>query len=48
MTRWPLQDMLGADLLAAAARRIEADYGPAGDVGGDPTGPCGSASTASR
>ena len=25
MTRWPLQEMLGADLLAAAARRIEAD-----------------------
>ena len=24
MTRWPLQDMLGADLVAAAARRIEA------------------------
>jgi len=27
MTRWPLQEMLGADLLAAAARRIEADTG---------------------
>ena len=27
MTRWPLQEMLGADLLAAAARRIEADCG---------------------
>ncbi len=28
-TRWPLQDMLGADLLAAARRRIEADLGRA-------------------
>ena len=27
ITRWPLQEMLGADLLAAAARRIEADTG---------------------
>jgi DNA polymerase-3 subunit epsilon len=27
-TRWPLEDMLGADLVAAAARRIEADGGP--------------------
>jgi DNA polymerase-3 subunit epsilon len=27
MTRWPLQDMLGADLLDAARRRIEADHG---------------------
>ena len=27
MTRWPLQEMLGADLLAAAAQRIEADTG---------------------
>jgi DNA polymerase III subunit epsilon len=26
-TRWPLQEMLGADLVAAAARRIEADTG---------------------
>ena len=26
-TRWPLEDMLGADLLAAAARRIEAQLG---------------------
>ena len=26
-TRWPLEDMLGADLVAAAARRIEAQYG---------------------
>ena len=26
-TRWPLEDMLGADLLAAAARRIEAQCG---------------------
>ena len=26
-TRWPLEDMLGADLLAAACRRIEAEYG---------------------
>ncbi|WP_018633861.1 3'-5' exonuclease [Neomegalonema perideroedes] len=25
--RWPLQDMLGADLLSAAARRIEAEHG---------------------
>lgn len=25
VTRWPLQDMLGADLIRAAARRIEAD-----------------------
>ena len=31
MTRWPLQDMLGADLVTAAAqRRIEADARPAG------------------
>jgi DNA polymerase III subunit epsilon len=27
MTRWPLQEMLGADLLEAAAQRIEADTG---------------------
>ncbi len=27
MTRWPLQEMLGADLLAAAERQIEADLG---------------------
>ena len=27
MTRWPLQEMLGAHLLAAAAQRIEADTG---------------------
>jgi DNA polymerase-3 subunit epsilon len=27
-TRWPLEDMLGADLVAAAARRIEAEGGP--------------------
>ena len=27
ITRWPLQEMLGVDLLAAAARRIEADTG---------------------
>ncbi len=27
--RWPLQDMQGADLLAAAARRIAADHGAA-------------------
>jgi DNA polymerase-3 subunit epsilon len=27
MTRWPLQDMRGADLLDAARRRIEADHG---------------------
>ncbi len=26
-TRWPLEDMLGADLLAAACRRIEAQHG---------------------
>ena len=26
-TRWPLEDMLGADLIAAAARRIEAQCG---------------------
>jgi DNA polymerase-3 subunit epsilon len=26
-TRWPLEDMLGADLLAAACRRIEGEYG---------------------
>ena len=26
-TRWPLEDMLGADLLAAAGRRIEAAHG---------------------
>jgi DNA polymerase-3 subunit epsilon len=26
-TRWPLEDMLGSDLLAAAARRIEAEWG---------------------
>ena len=26
-TRWPLEDMLGADLLAAACRRIEAQQG---------------------
>jgi len=26
-TRWPLQEMLGADLLAAASRRIEAETG---------------------
>ncbi len=26
-TRWPLEDMLGADLLAAACRRIEVEYG---------------------
>ena len=26
-TRWPMEDMLGADLLAAAARRIETLYG---------------------
>ncbi len=26
--RWPLEDMLGADLVAAAARRIEAEGGP--------------------
>jgi DNA polymerase-3 subunit epsilon len=26
-TRWPLEDMLGADFVAAAARRIEAAYG---------------------
>ena len=26
-TRWPLEDMLGADLLAAACRRIEAEQG---------------------
>jgi DNA polymerase-3 subunit epsilon len=26
-TRWPLEDMLGADLVAAAARRLEAQYG---------------------
>jgi DNA polymerase III subunit epsilon len=26
-TRWPLEDMLGADLLAATCRRIEAQYG---------------------
>jgi len=26
-TRWPLEDMLGADLLAAACRRIEAEHG---------------------
>jgi DNA polymerase-3 subunit epsilon len=26
-TRWPLEDMLGADLVAAAARRIEAQLG---------------------
>jgi DNA polymerase III subunit epsilon len=26
-TRWPMEDMLGADLLAAAARRIESLYG---------------------
>ena len=25
-TRWPLEDMLGADLVSAAARRIEALY----------------------
>lgn len=36
-SRWPLQDMLGADLLAAAARRIGADHGFAAAVvpGGD-------------
>ncbi|MFG1432384.1 exonuclease domain-containing protein [Xanthobacter sp. V2C-8] len=28
-TRWPLQDMLGADLVAAAAHRIEAETGQA-------------------
>lgn len=28
-TRWPLQEMLGADLLLAAARRIEAEAGQA-------------------
>ena len=27
-TRWPLEDMLGADLVAAAARRLQADGGP--------------------
>src|SRR5690606_23771276 len=27
MTRWPLQDMLGADLVAAASRRIETQVG---------------------
>ena len=27
MTRWPLQEMLGADLLAAVARRIESECG---------------------
>jgi DNA polymerase-3 subunit epsilon len=26
-TRWPLEDMLGADLVAAACRRIEAEHG---------------------
>jgi DNA polymerase-3 subunit epsilon len=26
-TRWPLEDMLGADLVAAAARRIESQHG---------------------
>jgi DNA polymerase III subunit epsilon len=26
-TRWPLEDMLGADLIAAACRRIEAQHG---------------------
>ena len=26
-TRWPLEDMLGADLVAAACRRIEAQHG---------------------
>ena len=29
-TRWPLEDMLGADLVAAAVRRIEAHCGRAG------------------
>jgi len=29
LTRWPLQEMLGADLVTAAAQRIEAGAGPA-------------------
>ncbi len=29
LTRWPLQDMLGGDLLGAASRRIAANNGPA-------------------
>ena len=28
-TRWPMQDMLGADLLSAVVRRVQADGGPA-------------------
>jgi DNA polymerase-3 subunit epsilon len=38
MTRWPLQDMLGADLLAAAQQRIAADHGATVALEGvDPT-----------
>ncbi|MFG1286601.1 exonuclease domain-containing protein [Xanthobacter versatilis] len=33
-TRWPLQDMLGADLAAAAAQRITAETGQAVDTAG--------------
>ena len=39
MTRWPLQEMLGADLLAAAARRIEADCGQSRGLGRGRRGP---------
>ncbi|MFC0218634.1 exonuclease domain-containing protein [Pseudochelatococcus lubricantis] len=34
--RWPLQDMLGADLLAAAARRIAATSGDAAETDAEP------------
>ena len=48
MTRWPLQDMLGADLLDAARRRIEADHGQPVDARRGRPRRSGSASTASR
>jgi DNA polymerase-3 subunit epsilon len=36
MTRWPLQEMLGADVVATAARRIEAETGGAINEDVDP------------
>ena len=41
MTRWPLQEMLGADLLAAVARRIEVGVRSYRGLWTRSTGPCG-------
>ena len=47
-TRWPLEDMLGADLVSAALRRIEALPGAARRAPARSTPRCGSRWTASR